>query len=281
VHKIETLPETLEATAHLVNVSRARNMEWSGDWLARHWIPEHLRAETDALYDRYMAQVYAEDDKIVSARTRYYQRVIDNLPDGSSVVLAPVGLTSYPFLCKKRHAFTEFELPGVIAHRKQRAQALLEAGIIPDCDVEMRALDLRTVDEKTDLEAWFRGTQTRCIILEGLSYYLTRQDWWRLLNHLLQAMRPGDQLAFDFWPQERAGNPVYQHYRDFCEREAGFENVEFTFLSRNEIDNQLAHRPIKQQDIQDCAALFRAGIGDVLPDKDKVLLDTITWFEFA
>ncbi|MEO3923641.1 hypothetical protein ABGB07_07240 [Micromonosporaceae bacterium B7E4] len=91
----------VEATAYLVNESRARLPELAGDPTAHHWVPEEERAAVRRLCEDLVGPVYPHDDLVVSLRGRLIRdtlsQVLERNP-GRVLVVCGVEFSAYPWL---------------------------------------------------------------------------------------------------------------------------------------------------------------------------------------
>ena len=277
--KLKSFDGTPGALAFLVCESRARRSGLSGDRFSDYWIPDPLRSSVQRIYSDYIKDVYRDDDKVMAARNQYFQSLIHSIETFGSVVLAPSGLGSYPYTCQKRLSFTEIDLPDVIEFKRERAEQLSSIACIPHRDVQYIPLDLTTVDWESDLDAWFVGDHQRCVILEGISYYLSKSDWWNLIDVIFARLRPGDVLAFDFWPKVRSENFVYRKFYKFCRRYANFDEYDFNFIDEDELKSRFSRITESRLNITDVADYYSNELGGRPMDKNSILLDTMITVE--
>lgn len=208
--------EGVEATAWLVNESRARRPELSHDRFARTWIPDAQRAEVVDLWEEFARAVYPHDDLVVSLRGR---AVLDALTaahrrDPSTVLLSVgAGFTSYPWLLPFEQTI-ELDLPSVIEAKAARSDELMEAGLLPRRAVHHVALDVgapdgpariaRLVDEHVAPE------RSVTLLLEGLIYYLPAARAFELLQLPQLLDRPIAATVASYWPAGQEDHVVLE-----------------------------------------------------------------------
>lgn len=106
-------------TAFLVNASRARMVEISQDRYAKLWVSH----TTQELWNDFADKVYAQDDRVVSLRTRYF---LDHLNSFIGSFESPVfinigaGFTSYPFLIQGSCKCIEIDYEHIIHYKRNR-----------------------------------------------------------------------------------------------------------------------------------------------------------------
>lgn len=232
---------TLSLTAVLVNESRGRRSDISGDIYARDWIPARQRPLLDSLWNEFADEVYGLDDIVVSIRNRYFATLIETQGNvkGACVVLLACGLTSYPYITKIRNKFLEYDLKNLILYKRARARMLLNADILEKRDVDYNVCDI--ADSRAlgaVINSWSKYSK-RVIIVEGISYYLETEVWRKVMASLKQATVVGDIVAFDFWPYKERNNDVYQRYAKFCAKRRAFRGKEFTFYRDGDISDMI------------------------------------------
>jgi O-methyltransferase involved in polyketide biosynthesis len=227
--------------AVLVNESRARRVRLSHDAYARHWVPVSWRPGVEALWRLFAREVYPCDDLVLSVRHRFFLRLIERKTrDGFSCVIVPCGLTSYPFLISECAAaaappFVECDLESVVRYKRKLAGGLIARGILPPRQVVWRGVDLSKVcGAAASIEDVSAGAPL-LVVLEGISYYLPRRVWLRLIGRLRRSLPRGSVIAFDYWPDEERFKPVYPAFLRFCRRNGAPRQAPFAFYARKEL----------------------------------------------
>lgn len=223
----------VEATAYLVNESRARLPELSRDPLARWWIPEQERARVQQMWEEFAATVYPHDDLVVSLRGR---SILDELtgllarhPD-TVLVFCGAGFTSYPWLLPVTTA-VEADLPHIVHAKQARAAALTADGVLPEREVVHLPLDLSRAADREQLVARVRELSAgRPVgyVAEGLIYYLPPADAAAVagLGRRWQAV----MSVVSYWPEAAVDNPVLAVQRKwFRQRSVPEEATHFEF----------------------------------------------------
>ncbi|MEM9374659.1 MAG: class I SAM-dependent methyltransferase [Pseudomonadota bacterium] len=223
------------ALAFLVAESRARITSLSRDNVAHQWTPARIQSYVRALYDDYMDQVYRLDPYVLAARNRFVLNEIERSLKGATVVLAPCGLASYPYLTENNRLYVEIDLEEVVEFRTERTNELFAAGNIPSRKIKRIQQDLTAIRRSDDLDEWFPRVGQKIVVLEGISYYLTKEDWWRLVNLVFRRLSAGDVLIFDYWPKSEENRRIYKKFLRFCERNSGYSFEAFNFIEPSEI----------------------------------------------
>jgi O-methyltransferase involved in polyketide biosynthesis len=267
----------ISMTAALVNESRARRPDLSKDVYARDWIPAAKRAALATLWNEYAKQVYPNDDVVVSVRNRFFLHLIDEHTDiGDICVIAACGLTSYPYLAKSKCHFVELDLANVIAYKNSRVKRLVQEKILPKRSVQRNAIDLSLPTSLSDqVKRFSRGGRT-VVILEGISYYIRSHMWLDALQNLWRKLKPGDIVAFDFWPQSEAAKDVYKSYASFCRRHGAYDESGFNHLSPRQLTKIANGAEFDITSVSDCEQkIFQSSS---LKGK-QILRDTYAVFE--
>lgn len=229
--------KTLSLTATLVNESRARRSDISGDIFAPDWIPPHSRPSLAALWNDYCKSVYPLDDIVVSVRNRFFSELIQKYGTNQNavIILLACGLTSYPYILTCKSKFIEYDFPHVITYKSERAKALTTSGILPVRHVDYIGADISDNNTLQCLAQPWDVFERRIIIAEGLSYYLPKAEWQRICDTLAENIRPGDVISFDFWQFKERERDVYKRYARFCRKHEAFKKKQFTFYTPTEI----------------------------------------------
>lgn len=214
----------MEATAYLVNESRARRPELSRDPLAPAWIPEALRPSVRDLWEGYADTVYPHDDLVVSLRGRAVLDAVERATRGATppvLVSLGAGFTSYPWLAPVAAAL-EIDLAGIVDAKSRREAELREAGRLAATPVERGVVDLGADgadDHVLELARDVAGDRPVALVIEGLLYYLDDAAAEALLS---LPHRLGGSLAaaaVSFWPTGTEANAVLERQRAwFVER---------------------------------------------------------------
>jgi O-methyltransferase involved in polyketide biosynthesis len=230
------LSRNLSLTAALVNESRARRIAMSQDKYAREWIPVEMRKPLADLWDTFSKEVYRFDDIALSIRNRFFLQLMNDAAScGSTIVVAPCGLTSYPFLVQSATQFIEIDLPPVIRYKNKRNEWLDTQVTLPRRDVCRFEMDLRSPKRFANLISRRRRDSNLLVLLEGISYYLSSDQWHSLLKSTLGILQPGDIFSFDYWAESDRNLSAYANYEKFCFKYVGAFTHGFNFLASCDI----------------------------------------------
>lgn len=221
----------VEITAYLVNESRARLPDLSGDWLAAEWIPPAGRGAVGQLWQDFAECVYPHDDLVVALRARC---VLDTLgsalrrePETVLVVLG-AGFSSYPWLLPFPHSI-EVDLPEIVTAKQRRAAELRSAGKIDERDVTYLAADLADEHQLLGLAGRLTALaagRPAAVVAEGVVFYLPAAAATAIAR-LGAVMDRGAPTIITYWPAGAADHPVLAAQRQWFRRRAVPENAAY------------------------------------------------------
>ncbi|MEU6537142.1 SAM-dependent methyltransferase [Streptomyces sp. NPDC047000] len=131
-------------------------------------------------------------------RTRFFDdhlRREASAGDRPQVVLAPAGMDSraYRLDWPDHTRYFEVDRPAVLAYKEERLH-----GVAPRVDHRRVAVDLTHPDWERDLVAAGYDPDAPSVwLLEGLLYYIPRDDAHRVLERVAALMAPGSRIAAD------------------------------------------------------------------------------------
>ncbi|MGW0771522.1 class I SAM-dependent methyltransferase [Streptomyces sp. NPDC002676] len=131
-------------------------------------------------------------------RTRFFDDFLQEAaqdPAMNQIVLAPAGMDSraYRLDWPSRIRYFEADRPAVLAYKEERLK-----DVRPRVDHRSIALDLTSPDWESGLTAaGYDPEQPSTWLLEGLLYYIPRDDTRRILDRVAAIMKPGSRIAAD------------------------------------------------------------------------------------
>lgn len=275
----------VSGTAFVVNLSRARQVALSGDEYAHLWVTP----ETQSLWDDLARAVYPHDDVSLALRNRFYLtrlRAFVAAHATPTFVNLGAGFTSYPQLVDARCRAVEIDLPGIVAHKRERTEAWVRAGTLPARSIEFFPADLMQPADldrlATALAGWCAGPSF--VLMEGLVYYLSRAVLSRLFATLARVQQPGSLLAFEYWPTDAERYGVYRRLEAYLARRFGRATQGYTLLDATDVRAIAGYDVVETSDV---AAEERAhattrvlqGIDDRLPIELVVLRRSATFVD--
>ena len=221
------LSRSIRDTAFLVTESRARSEVETAEVYSTIWIPEERRRGVRDLWNRFAHKVYAFDQIEVGMRTLFFfDKLRRFLESHGPIVFVNIGagFTAYQYLLPSSNTSCEIDLPDVIAFKRHRADLLMSKRLIPQRTTHYHALDLLLRPARMRLAAMLTdliGRTPSFVLVEGLTYYLSRQALTELWQTCAIAQRSGSLLAFDYWPlglekSELFGRLTTFYSKEFC-----------------------------------------------------------------
>lgn len=223
---------------------------------------------------RFRAEVYPHDDLALAVRNRFFLAELSDFtarfPDAAFVNIG-AGFTSYPFLLRAPLATVEIDLPHVVAFKRQRMERLVHDGILPARDVSFIGVDVMREEGPSSLAAALERFRERplFVLMEGLSYYLTRPVLHALLAIISAAQRTSDIMALDFWRPSIARHPVYARLQDFFARRFGRAAASYCLIDTDFLAGLAAYAIVRVSDVSTEEERF-AGT-QRLADRTKIL----------
>ncbi|WP_406458637.1 class I SAM-dependent methyltransferase [Streptomyces sp. NBC_00876] len=259
----------VEATAYLVNESRARRPDLAGDPLAAAWMPDGERPAVRGLWDKFAEVVYEHDDLVVSLRGRC---VADTLgaalrkdPD-TILVNCGAGFSSYPWLLPFRAAL-EVDLPDLVRAKQQRVTELVASGVLPERDVRHAPVDLNDPSARSELISLvneFADGRPVAYVAEGVVFYLPPEDA-RAVVGLGAGFDNCVVSAVSYWPAAAAESRVLADQRDWFRSRSVPE--EATYLTDDELTSLLGAE-FENQGPEDLQRRYLSRV--VVPESDLI-----------
>lgn len=247
----------ISESAFLVNESRARRVGLSKDRYASLWVTESTRR----LWDDFTSEVYPHDEIELGLRNRFFLERLGSFVESHSApafINIGAGFTSYPFLIDKQIPCVEVDYPHVAAFKRSRVEQMTADGILPPRRVEFAACDLTSLEDRRALALTLKeyaGTPT-FILMEGLTYYLSRDLLEELLGMTRAVQIDGSALAFDFWEPENAYSPVFLRFEKFFAKRFGVKESKYNFVDQGFVASIEGYRVAEIRSIQELETLF-------------------------
>lgn len=231
--------KTISFTAFLVNESRNRLREISGDIYAHLWVNEDVIKS----WDEFAEKVTPYDDIVISVRHSFFleriKKFLDLYSDGTIINFGS-GFTSYPFLIDGPVKFIEIDRSEVIDYKKDKISAWVKNKNLPERNIQFLSADLKNENERQIIFnkiSSFVADKPSFILMEGLTYFLNEESFNHILDQSRSLQVKGSQLAFDYWRPEFYKSTLFRRLEDFVEREWGFAKSEYFFLTESTVKN--------------------------------------------
>lgn len=261
----------ISESALLVNESRARNVPLSGDTFAHLWV----NGATRALWEAFSREVYPHDAIELGVRNRFFLTGLAAFVNGHAdpvFVNVGAGFTSYPFLVDARCRSIEVDFAHVIEAKRPRIETWQRESVLPARQVEFIAADLARPEDAARLMAGLAeriGGAPSFILMEGLTYYLSRADFDALLGAFAALQAAGSLLAFDFWTPDTADHPAFNRLRRFFSERFGHAEACYNLMTVEDIRARPGYELQTHTDVQELEHRYLGT--NVLADYDEIL----------
>ncbi len=262
---------TISESAFLVNESRSRRVDISKDIYSHLWITD----STAKLWKDFSNQVYPYDDIEISLRNRFFLEHLNSFikkTHNPIFVNIASGFTSYPFLMKNSCKCVEIDLRNVIDFKQKKIKTWIEKGTLPRCNITFLPVDINI---KVDIERLKKSlisllkNNSSFILLEGITYFLTKESLNNLFKMISEIQLPDSILAFDFWKSTNSNHPVFKRLSRFFAERFGFNEMNYNFFDFDLIQNINRYKLLELADIQELEKRFTED--NYLNNYDKIL----------
>ena len=165
-------------------------------------------------------------------RTRFFDDYCDEACAAGcrQVVILAAGLDTRAFRLRWPAGVRLFELdtPEVLTFKEQ---VLTERAAIPACQRVVISTDLREDWPTAVAQAGFDPGEPTAWLAEGISMYLTRDEWNHLLDRVGQLSAPGSRLGFEY-----ADQATLQHMIDAVDEPADVTFIKTLWRSDGQTD---------------------------------------------
>lgn len=213
-------------TAFVVNESRSMRVDISRDIYAHLWVTDEARR----LWQELAAEVYPFDDISSSLRNRFYLEHVSRFVAGNAnpaFVNIAAGFSNYPFLLDRSCFAAEVDFAHVMEYKQQRIAQWQSERKLPQLQVARFGADLDAEADRgrlsAALQAWC-GARPSFVMMEGLTYYLSRPVFEDLLSIVADAQAPGSRLAFEYWTPDAETYPVFVRLKQYLAKSFGVQH---------------------------------------------------------
>ncbi len=267
---------SISDTAFLVNESRARMVDVSGDIYAKHWVLPERREFVIKLWDDFAVEVYPHDDLELSIRNRFFfkflQKFVSINKKNPVFIIVGAGFISYPFLLDRSIYCIEIDYPHVVTFKESRRKCLINESILPDRNVKFFATDLQNIKDLGRLKILFSSDvagKPSFILLEGLTYYLDMPVLNTLFNMFSEIQPTGSILAFDFWKPDIIQHPVFKRMKKFFSERFDYAEHNYSFIDDKIIDSIEGYDVLEKSNVIEQEQNFVGS--NILKNYEKIL----------
>ena len=183
-------------TAFVTSAFRASDEKLSQDIFARLW----QNPKTDRWIIDYLKEVSSEEPFTHCLRNRFFLTHLNELLEKEAITVLinfGSGFSMYPFLLNEKLTHIEIDKPKIITYKKQHIEQWQSEGVLPKRNIHFIGVDFST-DYKDDLLTRLnaiKGNQACFILIEGVLFFLNREETHGLFNLFDEIQKPGDYIG--------------------------------------------------------------------------------------
>lgn len=226
-------------TAFWTAASRASLENISKDIYAKYWLNEDSKRR----HEQYIKQVDSFENLLLSLRNRFFleqmKEFFDENPNASLINIG-AGLTSYPFLLDEKRKYYEVDCEEIVEIKKKKIKEF------PKRKITFISADLNDINEIEKLFSFLEEGKS-FVLLEGLIYYLKKQNVDKLLELIDKIQSSGSRLGIVSWPPALKQRPVFKRFKQFVSKTLDEDN-KYIFHESKEFVNLKNYSLVKQTD---------------------------------
>ena len=217
-------------TAFVTSAFRAMHAALSRDEFAHLWLNDKVQYWADT----YLSMVTREESAAHSMRNRYFLDSIHRLFKAGKIeylINFGCGFSMYPYLLPDGLKHIEIDKPEVIRHKDQKTLLWEEQGILPARDIVRIPCDFSEdyENELFDKIINIKKNSPCFILLEGVLFFLTREEMLRLFQLFNTLQEKGDSIGSVSFRAEDTENKAFSLLLEFMKKENphGTEEVRY------------------------------------------------------
>lgn len=259
---------TIHETAFVTAAFRAGDTGISKDHYAHLWANESI--EEHAV--RYSSTVSAYEPYAHCLRNRYFYDTLVDLIDHDEVEVLinfGCGFSMYPYLLNKDLIYIEIDKLDVITHKHQKITEWQEQGLLPYREVHYIAADFNmpSMEDLYHQIVPLKENKRSFILLEGVLFFLGKEDTNRLFNLFERLQGPDEYLASVSFQPQLEKSKVFHKLIEFVESNLE-KNQQFQYQTVKDgyYKNRRGYKLIDHQDTFSLSAYYDPG--RVLPNEE-------------
>ncbi|MBI2091542.1 MAG: class I SAM-dependent methyltransferase [Deltaproteobacteria bacterium] len=223
----------ISETAFLVNYLRSKNKELSGDIYSDLWIEE----TTSELAEEFQREINPLESYQLSLRHRFFLEWVKKaIAQGvERVINVGAGFSTYTHLVEPPIPTCDVDYQHIVAYKAQKLKEFETKKLIPHREIVFLPTDLnnsKSLDKmKEQLKKWVI-TEKSLAILEGITYYLNKQQLDRVFNVLSKIQSKGSLIAVLYWKPDAIDNSVFKKWIPFAKKNYSYDPTGYTYLTK-------------------------------------------------
>lgn len=271
----------ISGTAFLVNYLRSKNKELSGDLFSDLWIEE----TTAELSEEFQREINPLESYQLSLRHRFFLEWVKKaIGQGvERIINVGAGFSTYTHLVEPPIPTCDIDYRHIVDYKAQKLKEFEGKRLIPHREITFIPTDLndpKSLDSmKEQLKKWVL-TKRSLAILEGITYYLDKNQLDRVFNVLSKIQPKGSLIAALYWKPDAVNNSVFKGWMPFAEKNYNYDPANYTYLTRDFFEGLDGYRVTDSANYFDLEKRFtknsriRQDCDNVLPEDFVVLEKT-------
>ncbi len=187
---------TIHGTAFVTSLFRAGDVELSKDRFAHLWATPTVEDHASG----YCTAVSAYEPYAHCLRSRYFHDKMVQLIEEESVEVLinfGCGFSMYPYILDKDILYIEVDQEDVITYKKDQLEYWQKQGLLLPKNIHYLAANFNQTDFTPLLEVIqkLKGNKKSLILLEGVLFFLAKQDTYRLFDLFRTLQKKGDYVG--------------------------------------------------------------------------------------
>lgn len=226
-------------TAFVTCAFRSMHRELSKDSFAHLWLNNRVQKWVDA----YLTKVTPEESAAHSLRNRYFLETIKELTNEHQLKLLinfGCGFSMYPYLLPEGLRHIEIDMPQLINYKREQTALWQDKKVLPPRDIEFIGCDFGTRFKDSLLQQIreLKGDDPCFILLEGVLFFLTREETDELFGLFDDIQEPGDFIGSVSFREKDTKNKAFSRLKNFMREDSGealnkvyYQTVEDTYYN--------------------------------------------------
>ncbi len=215
----------IHETAFITSTFRAFDENLSQDNFARLW----QNSKTEKWIKEYLDQVSSEETYTHCLRNRYFlDRIKDLVQNQEIEVLINFGsgFSMYPFLLSKKLINIEIDKPEIVDYKKDRVKKWQKENILPKRNIYFIGVDFskKYQDKLLSKIQFIKGNKPTFILIEGVLFFLTREETNDLFDFFNTIQKKGDYLGSASFQQTIKETKAFQNLLTFFNQKVSKAN---------------------------------------------------------
>lgn len=208
---------------------RAMDEALSKDGFAHLWSSDSVLGYAR----RYSTEVSAYEPHAHCLRNRYFYDQLNQFVTEEKIEMLinfGCGFSMYPFILPASLRHIEIDLPEVIAYKQKHIVSWQQNGTLPPRDIQYLSTDFNKENDPKFLSCLKKliGDSSTFILLEGVLFFINREDTLRLFSMFSKLQQEGDLIGSVSFRPELEKRGIFGKLASFVEGNLN-KNQQFTY----------------------------------------------------